>query len=1046
VLSIANLKSSAAASSYYEKDDYYAKSDERHRQLSAWFGRAASELGLRGEVDPNDFKAVLEGKLPNGEVIGRIANGHVVHAPGIDMTFSAPKSVSVLAEVGGDERIYKAHDEAVRRVLHWVQDHAVATRSLRNGEIVKERVGQMMAALFQHDTSRNLDPQLHTHCVIANIVKRDDGKWRSAFLGDVFDQKMFLGLMYRTELAKSMVDLGYHIDVTHHDGRFELKEVPEHVVSAYSTRSQEIRSALKEFDYVNAKTAASATLSTRSGKSQVDRSMLAQHWEKVAKEHGFDPAAVVDRVKAGTFDHSNETHHKSESSYVHRQWERLIQLIGRIPGTKQVIHYMSDHFAYKGPMAHRSIRYAVDHLSERSSVFTKAEVQTYAMSYGLGNLTFDKVDRAFNTLLNSGELLKGKSIDGTVYYTTQDALNREKHIISYMQQGQGRAKPVMSQKLADKFLNETDLKTGQKNAARLILTSSDTVVGVQGYAGTGKTYMLQHVKRIAQDYGVTLIGMAPSASAAHTLQKDSGIESQTIHKFLFKHQWLLNANLTVQGLRKIRNQNKNHIFIVDESSLASTKQVETLFKLVDILKTKVVMIGDTKQLDAVEAGKPFAQLQQAKMPTAMVDEIIRQKDSPNLQAAVLSSIAGKISDAFEKIGDNVIEDGNVERRAADLWIKHTQRDETLVLAPSNQSRQQINCLIRNALQDEGKVASDGVIIDRLQQRGLTRAQYSQIRNYKQGDVVIFSRSYRSLGIVKEKSYVVTGKDENKGRIFLEGDNKERISWSPKSLYKQGKVVESFEKSNIELAKGDMIVWKRNAIQKGIINSHTARVKEIVGDVITFVTNTKQQITLHKDDPVIRHIDYAYAVTAHSAQGKTTTNVIAVARSDETFLTNQKTFYVEISRAKHEAIFVVDDKANVMRQLYASTGEKISAMDIQATGSVKHDKPYKESAMVAIDKKIAESDTKRPIDIQKHLVHLTKSPGNHDDILTFDMSHVGKPKNSYDDRGMFDMPMHISSETVAATQQKVEKMLNDHADTVNDEATNQRTVLEKSEFL
>ena len=184
MLSIGALASAAQGASYYERDGYYAKDDPEHREASAWAGRGAEELGLTGPVDPDTFRAVLEGKVPDGsgqELGRRGKDGEILHRPGRDLTFSAPKSVSLAALVGGDGRIVEAHDRAVAATLAWVEKHAAETRMKDPDAGRMGRVGnqKIVAALFRHDTSRNLDPQLHTHAVLANMVKGEDGKWRS---------------------------------------------------------------------------------------------------------------------------------------------------------------------------------------------------------------------------------------------------------------------------------------------------------------------------------------------------------------------------------------------------------------------------------------------------------------------------------------------------------------------------------------------------------------------------------------------------------------------------------------------------------------------------------------------------------------------------------------------------------------------------------------------------------------------------------------------------------------------------------------------------
>ncbi|MDE0032360.1 MAG: conjugative relaxase [Deltaproteobacteria bacterium] len=225
VASIGVIGSPSQGVAYYEKDGYYTKDDPAHREASAWTGRGAEDLGLSGPVDPDAFKAVLEGKVPDGPRLGkRDKDGEIHHRPGRDVTLSAPKSVSLMALVEGDERIVAAHDRAVTRTLAWVERNAVEIRmqDRASGAMVHTGGQKMVAATFRHDASRNLDPQLHTHAVVANMVQGDDSKWRTMVNDGLYRNKMAIGAVYRAELARGLKDLGYGTEKTHPDGRFEI--------------------------------------------------------------------------------------------------------------------------------------------------------------------------------------------------------------------------------------------------------------------------------------------------------------------------------------------------------------------------------------------------------------------------------------------------------------------------------------------------------------------------------------------------------------------------------------------------------------------------------------------------------------------------------------------------------------------------------------------------------------------------------------------------------------------------------------------------------
>ena len=302
MLSIGALSSAAQGASYYERDGYYAKDDPEHRDASAWAGRGAEELGLTGTVDPSTFRAVLEGKVPDGsgtELGRRGKDGEIIHRPGRDLTFSAPKSVSIGALIGGDRRIVEVHDRAVATTLAWVEKNAAETRMKDPDTGRMARVGnqKIVAATFRHDTSRNLDPQLHTHAVLANMVQGEDGKWRSMANEGLYARQKLIGMLYRNELAAGLGKLGYGIEKTHADGRFEIAGVPRETIEAFSSRRAEIEAAMAERGLGasgdNPRIAERAALMTRAKKRDIDRDELRGVWQRQAADLGFDATALV---------------------------------------------------------------------------------------------------------------------------------------------------------------------------------------------------------------------------------------------------------------------------------------------------------------------------------------------------------------------------------------------------------------------------------------------------------------------------------------------------------------------------------------------------------------------------------------------------------------------------------------------------------------------------------------------------------------------------------------------------------------------------------
>ena len=269
MLSLSQVSHAASASIYYQADNYYAKNGE-HEQ-GQWYGQAANDLELGGQnVDPDQFVKILSGDLPNDQSLYRMVGGERKHIAGYDMTFSAPKSVSIMSEVVGDRAMSDAHDKAVKTTLDWVEANVLQTRKFNKATQTQDAVGdqKMIAALFKHDISRNEDPQLHTHCVVANAVLGNDGKYRSLHSPELFSNKMLIGSIYRSELAMNIQEAKLaSITRTHPDGRFELSGFDRELISEFSTRSRDIAEYLGEGAH-SAEDKALAALRTRDGKKR----------------------------------------------------------------------------------------------------------------------------------------------------------------------------------------------------------------------------------------------------------------------------------------------------------------------------------------------------------------------------------------------------------------------------------------------------------------------------------------------------------------------------------------------------------------------------------------------------------------------------------------------------------------------------------------------------------------------------------------------------------------------------------------------------------
>lgn len=971
MFSIAKVGSSGAATHYYEKDDYYTKDDSEHKSHSEWYGKGASKLNLTSKVEKEDFKNILDGKLPNGQILGRVEDGKIVHAPGTDLTFSAPKSVSIAAEVLGDLRIYEAHRKAVLKTLGYIENNLVGTRKKSNGEMINEKVTNAIFALFQHSTSRNLDPQLHTHCIMANAAERDDGQWRSVLVKKIYESKLFIGQMYRADLAYELKQLGYDIRITPHNSGFELKEISDGLIDAFSGRAKEIAKAAGGYEKVDAKLKAKLALETRKPKEEVSKEQLVERWQKIMNEQIAKDREVGD---------GNFWDKKNPWNILGNKFE-----LGIFKEFKYFCESIKDGIFKNVEKA--AINYAIEHLSERQSVWKTEEMLDVALKHAIGYSTIDKIIKRLNLEVKRGNILE--SSDGTC--TTKAMVKKEMETVDLMRSGIGETKAVYSRNKIKKCLENSTLNEGQRGAIELMLSSKDRVVGVQGYAGVGKTYMLKSARELAEGNGYRMIGLAPTRSAASTLAKDTGIESLTLDKFLVNYKRLIDSQKTEEDKANLKDMMKKMIVVLDEASLASTEKYYDLLKIAKELDLKVVALGDVRQLNGVGAGKPFAQAQDNGMKTAHVKEIVRQKN-PKLKEAVYHSIEGNIEAAFEKLKGNIIElykdreprdderDG-LDIVAAKQWLSLSRedRENTLIISPSHSLRRSINHQIREQLKLEGELKGEGVKLVILNSKNFTQAQMSNPQSYGVGDIVLFNRSYASLGIKKGDYLEVKGVRKNV--VVLVNQEGQTVGWKPDEIGGKRKgATEVYKKDFLEIKVGDRLRWTRNGDNPEVVNTKKATVVGINDKHIILKSEANQIYSIARSDNSLKHLDYTYAVTAHSAQGLTINNVIGVIKAAHKHLTNQPLFYVTMSRAIYNVIIFTENINELASSLTFKDGKFLSAQEHQGIENIKDETAVvvsnnssKSSNAAAKPEKIAE---KQPL-VQK--LEEVKPPNNKNEV-------------------------------------------------------------------
>ncbi|QDC36035.1 MobF family relaxase [Sphingobium fuliginis] len=900
VASVSALTGSAQASSYYEADDYYS---EGGLSPSEWQGTGAEALGLSGEVDRDQFRALLDGRIGEQQ-LGTFRDDQLEHRPGWDVTLSAPKSISIMAEVAGDRRLIAAHGEAVRTAMAHVEKHMAATRIRDGGTVTREATGNLIVASFQHGTSRAQDPQLHTHNVIMNATRDEDGVWRSLEPRAIYQLQKQIGAIYRQELALKVRELGYEIE-TGKDSLFEIKGVSAEVMAAFSTRSAEIEAALAERgtsrDTASAVEKQVATLDTRQAKVATDHVSLVADWREAASKAGFGPEArlaMIEQAEAKAADLSRRAD---------------IEMQGDGAATRAVAH-------------------AADKLGERQSVFSAAALQEEAGRIGLGKIGYAQIETAIEAATKQSELIdrtfqdrRGAEFAG---FTTRQNVETESKMLRIEAEGRGVFAPIASELAAAKAVAAASAQAervgfgwnaDQRAATEQLLTSRNRITALQGYAGTAKTTtVLATFAREAEARGMAVTALAPTASAAMVLGEALGTRGDTVAR------QLLSPERPQLG--------QPAAWIVDEASLLSARDTARLFDLADKHNARVILVGDVRQLGSVEAGVAFAQLQGAGMETAKLAEIVRQTNDATKEA-VLASVEGdarKALAALDNGGGQIVENADRVERFAAIAERYAALDKasrarTLVIEPSREGRDALTADIRAALSRSGALTGPAITVQSLANKGLTRAEARDPLSYDKGDVVRFTRDYADKGVTRGEAYKVESIDPAKAAIILKSEDGREVDWRLRQ-WGAGK-LQTFTPQPLDLKTGDSIRFTRNDREAGRINGGRGEVIAVDEQTRTAAIQTAhgRTETLHLDSTRDQHIAHAYVDTAFAAQGRTADHVMIHVDSRATNLVDQKSFYVGISRAKASAIIFTNDRVKLVSAINERTGHMQTAV-------------------------------------------------------------------------------------------------------------------------
>lgn len=796
MLSISNI-SAAQASSYYDKDGYYARIDG---QGDTWQGKLKNELALPDNIAKADFDRLVTERKERA---------------GFDLTFSAPKSVSVAMCLSPEARqdMLAAHNAAVKTALEQIEARAIGARVTQNGVTQHVKTGNMLAGCFNHYVSRNQDPQLHTHAVILNKTLHG-GKTYAIDNPPLYQNMLLFGQVYRNALARELMSRGYEITATDHEkGFFELKGIDPAAIQQFSTRRQEIVQKLKEWDATSARAAEKATLLTRHAKQHKDLNTLMQSWRQTLSDVG---GVSLDKSPAPI----------------------------KPP-----------------PEAHQAaLQQAADRLLARNFAVTERDLRRAVLASGVGAGMSEAEYAAALAAATRGKTLVGlggrrDGKDTEVYYTTPKNLQTEREIFAMVAAGKGAA-PGIDRVAAGKSLDQAlarenaPLSLQQRQAVLHIAASPDRYTAVQGLAGTGKTHMLKYARQVLESQGYTVKGACFTGKAADGLQQDAKIPSSTIHSFLNKlereagHAAPAGEDMQVRtkwNLQGLKPSSKPEMWVVDEASMVDNNTMHHLLQAAQVKGAKVVLVGDRQQLLPVGMGNAFGVLTETgKINTVVLDEIRRQKDA-NLLQAVRESVRGDLYKAVELVANDTKEIARRGDRLKAIVRDYTalppdQQKSTVILTAGNADRRELNATIRAELKKQGRLGPGAEFAAETPQ----------------------------------------GRSERR-----------------------------------EFCVNDKIIFLRNDNRLGVKNGMTGVVAGIDGHILTVDTGGKEVVV---DTRQYKKIDHGYAMTTHKAQGITVDRVLIHLDSRQRLLNSRNSFYVDISRARHQVKIYTDDMGKVTGQV------------------------------------------------------------------------------------------------------------------------------------
>jgi len=864
--------------------DYYMEGQSVSGQ---WFGDGARALGLSGITTEKEFLNLCHNLHPqtdeqltermNTKRITVDAEGKVHESANrrvfYDFTFSPAKSVSIAALVGNDKRIIAAHDEAVTVALRELQSYA-ASRIRKQNQYAHRLTGNLVGAVFRHDTSRALDPHLHSHCILFNATKDSiEGSWKALEICEMLSAKKFAENVYYHELVKSLNRFGYRVQ-NNSRGDFEIEGVSKELVKKFSKRHDEIDRKTKE--------------------------LLEREPDKATRNLQEIRANIAHNERARKIKDVGLT--KLQSLW-HEQMSS---------GEKAAVQSLASNRPIQivNGTAEQAVNWAEQHLFERRSVVHEHELWRHALEHSRGqNVSLAEIQ----SVTRRRDYVRDKQFHGKL--TTREVLQREMNIVSLAQHRMQQYEPLS----ANYPMANTSLDEEQRKAVEHILSSSNFVTLFRGGAGTGKSYTLREVKVGLKAAGHTVQVLAPQRQQVADLERDGFVGAQTVSSFLARH-----------------SMPHGSIVLVDEAGQIGGEQMLRLLTLIKENEGRVILSGDTHQHEAVEASDALRAIETySGLGCAELTSIRRQNpDAAKTEAerqwlkqyklAVTEAQQGKLGASFDRLNKH---GAIVPCTLADQQQKLTEhylelvrdKHETVVVSQSWSEIHKVNEQVRLGLKAQKLIGDSETSVTTLERLDLTDAQKRDKRFYNADSILVFNRNICGFKAGDAgKLQGITNK-----HLLIESGN--RIRPVP---FKDLERITVCQPKELSLSTGERLQLKANGkCQDGskLANGELVTVKQIHADGRIALDDGR---VLAKN---YRQFVRGYAVTSYAAQGKTVDYVL-FSDSAVAAATNEQQWYVTISRGRRGVKIFTADKIQ-LRQNIAHSGDRPLALDMARESSV-----------------------------------------------------------------------------------------------------------------